>query len=180
MEPIASSVDRFVAEELPADTLLMVDPNCRPMTISDRDAYVARLSRICRRADIVKASVEDLAYLFPGLPADKAASALLEQGAGLVLVTDGARPSRGFLADGGEVGVDVPAVDVVDTIGAGDAFGGGFLASWIDASRTQGELRSPVPDTANAVAEALSVAVKVAAITCSRPGADPPSAGELA
>src|SRR5712691_10820395 len=138
IEPIASSVERLVAEALPPETLLMIDPNCRPGAIADRDAYLGRLGRLMSRADIVKASAEDLAYLSPGVPTAKAATALLEQGAALVLVTDGPRPAKAYpravtravtrpgAGSPEETGirVAVPPVEVVDTIGAGDAFGG--------------------------------------------------------
>ena len=133
MEPIATSIERLITTDLPPGALVMIDPNCRPAAIADRPAYQARLARILRRADVVKASVEDLAYLYPGATARAAATALLGQGPRLVLVTDGPRPARAFLP-GQELSVDVPAVQVVDTIGAGDAFGGalchGLLAGW--------------------------------------------------
>ena len=69
MEPIATSIDRVVGDDLPPGALLMIDPNCRPEAIGDRQAYLDRLSRILRRADVVKISSEDLAYLAPDVPA---------------------------------------------------------------------------------------------------------------
>jgi fructokinase len=149
------------------------------MKVRDRDAYVARLSRIFRRADIVKASTEDLAYLFPDLSPDGAAAAVLNHGTSLVLVTDGPRPARGFLAGAEEISVPVPDVEVVDTIGAGDAFGGAFLAAWTQGGRGNTELRNPARDTAAAVRDALAFAAEAAARTCSRPGAEPPFRAEM-
>jgi len=174
MEPIASSVERLVTEGLQPETPLMVDPNCRPGAIDDRDAYLRRLSRIFARADVVKASVEDLAYLYDGAPPDKGAAAVLNEGAGLVIVTDGPRPVRAFLPDGREISVSVPTVDVVDTIGAGDAFGGGFLAKWAGSGMTRARLAET-----DALRDALAFAAKVSAVTCTRPGADPPRLAEL-
>ena len=168
MEPIATSIERLIASDLPADTLVMIDPNCRPGAIADRPAYLARLARILRRTDVVKVSVEDLAYLSPGVPTRAATVALLEQGPALVLVTDGPRTARAFLP-GRKIAVDVPEVKVVDTIGAGDAFGGAFLAWWSAQELTRSDLRRPGP-----VREALQAAVEVAALTCTRPGAEPP------
>ncbi len=98
-EPIAASIDRLISADLPPGTLLMIDPNCRPEAIADRQAYLARLSRILRRADVIKVSVEDLDYLAPGIPAPDAAAALLGQGPALVLLTDGPHPARAFLRD---------------------------------------------------------------------------------
>lgn len=172
MEPIGSAVERLITTALPPDLLVMADPNCRPGTITDRDGYRARLGRILARADVVKASVEDLAYLSPGASPAEAAAELLRQGAALVLVTDGPGPARAFLP-GQEIAAEVPAVRVVDTIGAGDAFGGGFLAWWTANGLTRADLAQP-----GAVRAALTVAVEIAALTCARAGADPPRRAE--
>jgi fructokinase len=180
MEPIASAVERLLATDLPPDALVMVDPNCRPAAISDRDAYLDRFERILHRADVVKASVDDLGYLCPGVPPEVAATTLLGDKPALVLVTDGPRPARAFLSGGfggvgGEVSVEVPRVRVVDTIGAGDAFGGGFLAWWSTAGLGRKELSSAEP-----VRAALRAAAEVAALTCTKAGAEPPLLSELA
>jgi fructokinase len=168
MEPIATSIERLITWDLPPGALVMIDPNCRPQVITDRQAYVARLSRILRRTDVVKVSVEDLAYLSPDVPSRAAAAALLDSGPALVLLTDGPRTARAFLP-GQEVAVDVPAVKVVDTIGAGDAFGGAFLAWWSGNELTRSDLQQSGP-----VREALQAAVEVASLTCTRVGAEPP------
>ena len=168
MEPVASSIERLIAVDLPPHALLMIDPNCRPQAITDRRAYLARLSRLLHRTDVVKVSVEDLAFLCPGLPVRAAALGLLEQGPAVVLVTDGPRAARAFLP-GQELAVDVPAVKVVDTIGAGDAFGGAFLAWWSRHRLAKSDL-----DRAHSVREALQAAVEVAALTCTHVGAEPP------
>jgi fructokinase len=173
MEPIATSIERLITTDLPPGILVMIDPNCRPEAISDRPAYRARLSRILHRAEVVKASMEDLAFLYPREPARSAAAALLDQGPRLVLLTDGSRPARALLP-GGEVSVDVPAVPVADTIGAGDAFGGAFLAWWAGNALTGADLHRP-----ETVREALAAAAEVAALTCTRPGAEPPWLAEV-
>lgn len=173
MEPIATSIERLITCDLTPDTLVMIDPNCRPGAITDRQAYLARLSRILRRTDAVKVSMEDLGYLFPGEPVPAAAAALLGQGPAVVLVTDGPRPARAFLP-GQEVSADVPAVEIVDTIGAGDAFGGAFLAWWSGNGLTRSDLR-----WLGSVREALEAAVQVSALTCTRAGAEPPQFSEV-
>lgn len=172
MEPIASGVERLMAD-MPPDTLVMVDPNCRPAAVGDRDAYLDRFEGMMHRADAVKVSVEDLDYLCPGVPAEVAATTLLGEKLALVLVTDGPRPVRGFLPSG-EVTVPVPDVEVVDTIGAGDAFGGAFLAWWSANGLGRDDLRLTGP-----VREALQAAAEVASLTCTRPGAEPPWLGEV-
>ena len=180
MEPIASAIERLITEGLPPGTLVMVDPNCRPAAIGDRDAYLDRFERILHRADVVKVSVEDLAYLCPGVPTEVAATTLLGDRPTLVLVTDGPRPARAFLSGGfggagGEVSVEVPRVEVADTIGAGDAFGGGFLAWWSGGGLGRKELSSAEP-----VRAALRAAAEVSALTCTKSGAEPPLLSELA
>jgi fructokinase len=144
MEPIATAIERLITAGLPADALMMIDPNCRPQVITDQQAYRARLSRILRRTDVVKVRVEDMAYLFPATPVRAAAAALLGQGAVLVLVTDGPRAARAYLR-GQELVVDVPAVHVIDTIGAGDALGGAFLAWWSANKLTRSDLTRSDP-----------------------------------
>jgi fructokinase len=172
MEPVGTSTERLLAD-VPAGALVMLDPNCRPGAVADHDAFRQRVGVFARRADIIKASVEDLAYLYPDLPPAAAAAALLAAGPSLVLVTDGPHPARAFLP-GAVLAEPVPAVTVADTIGAGDAFGGGFLAWWTAHGLGREELRDE-----ELAGVALRTAAGVAALTCARPGADPPARAEL-
>jgi fructokinase len=173
MEPVGTAIERLVVTDVPADALVLLDPNCRPSAIADRDGYWRRIAGIARRADIVKASVEDLAYLYPGVPPSVAAGALLDAGSRLVLVTDGPRPALAFLPDS-VLAEEAPSVTVVDTIGAGDAFGGGFLGWWTAHGLGQADLHR-----ADLVRQALKAAQAAAALTCTRPGADPPTLAEM-
>ena len=174
MEPIGSAVERLVLADVPPGALVMLDPNCRPGAIVDRTAHLGRIGRIAARADVVKASVEDLAYLYPGSMSADAARSLIDAGPSLVLVTDGPRPAQAFLRDGAALAVEVPGVDVVDTIGAGDAFGGGFLAWWSASNLTRADLKRPA-----LVRAAVQAAAAAAAATCGRAGADPPTLADL-
>jgi fructokinase len=173
MEPVGTAIERLVVTDVPADALVLLDPNCRPSAIADRDGYWRRIAGIARRADIVKASVEDLAYLYPGVPPSEAAGALLDAGSRLVLVTDGPRPALAFLPDS-VLAEEAPSVTVVDTIGAGDAFGGGFLGWWTAHGLGRADLHR-----AGLVRQALKAAQAAAALTCTRPGADPPTLAEM-
>jgi fructokinase len=168
MEPIGDSVSAVLNDVVAPDVLVMADPNCRPDAITAPEDYRARLGRVLRRANVVKVSTEDLAYL------RSTPHALLDSGPSLVLVTDGPRPARALTRDA-DIEVPVPASQVVDTIGAGDAFGGAFLAWWIGHGLGVAELGDATP-----IRRALEAAVEVAAITCTRPGANPPWASELA
>jgi fructokinase len=171
-EPIADTVEAML-EDRPAGCAVMVDVNCRPRAVHDRDRYLSRLARVLERADVVKVSDDDLAYLTPGVAPLDAARELLTRGPRAVLLTAGGAAVR-VLSAAGEMELAVPRVDVVDTIGAGDAFSGGFLTWWSVGGRTADALG----DLAQ-LAQAASAAVTVAAVTCTRRGADPPWRHEL-
>jgi fructokinase len=159
------------------DALVSLDPNVRPQIIDDRAAWFAFFDRWLPRASIVKLSSEDLQWMWPGDADKPAAARLLDRGVGVVLVTRGA---AGAVAHrpAGSVAVDAPVVEVVDTVGAGDAFCGGLLAHLWQEGVTDRAALDGLDD--DAWRSALRAAVSVAARTCTRPGADPPWADELA
>ena len=127
LEPAASAAVRAVELAREVGALVMVDPNVRPSLIFDRAAYLARLEAVLACTDVLKLSVEDLGWLAPGEPPQAAARRFLDRGPQVVLLTAGAAGSTVFTA-ADEVGVAPVEVEVVDTIGAGDAFSAGFLA----------------------------------------------------
>jgi fructokinase len=173
MEPVGTSTEHMVVNA-PDGVTVMLDPNVRPSAITSRQAYLDRLMRIVRRADIVKVSTEDLGYLFPGQDAADAANQLLERGPACVVVTDGGAPVRAF-AGGQQIQADVPAAPVVDTVGAGDAFGGAFLVWWTGNGLGRSDLGDP-----EAVRGATRAAILASVVACTRRGAEPPWAYELA
>jgi fructokinase len=172
LEPMASSVEALVTS-LPSDVLLVVDPNCRPSVIESHPVFLDRLGRILRRADVVKVSTDDLEYLHPGRAGADGAHRILARGPRVLLLTDGDNDVRVF-TDWAELRVPVPQVPVVDTIGAGDSFCGGFVTWW----HRRGFGREELADSA-LLRDATSFATAVSAITCQRVGADPPWAHEL-
>jgi len=172
MEPIADSLAAVVAE-VPETTFVMVDPNCRPTATPDFDRYQARMKRIISRADVVKGSDEDFEYLALAPSPEATARLLLEQGVGAVLVTRGGGQAFGF-CPGGQVSVPVPVVQVVDTVGAGDAFGGSFLAYWLEHGFGRSELAEP-----DLLEPAVTFAARAAALNCTRAGAEPPTRPEM-
>ena len=174
LAPIADVLAELVTE-LPRGVLVLADPNCRPGVIGSGDlerAYRLRLDAVLDRADVVKVSTEDLGYLVPGV-APMAAAALIRRRHQVVLVTDGARAVVA-VHPGGELVVPVPAVRVVDTVGAGDTFGGAFLAGWVTAGLGRAQLAD-----VTMLGTALRRAVQAAALACTRAGAQPPTAAEL-
>ncbi len=172
LEPMASTVEALV-EAAAVGCAVMIDVNCRPRIVPNRDDYVARVERVLRRADVVKVSDEDLAYIHPGAATLDAARSVLALGPKAVLVTAGGGAVHVITGDG-EVEVPVPRLTVVDTIGAGDSFGGGFLAWWQASGRPVADLGSP-----EALVPAVRAAVQVAGIVVTRRGADPPWRHEL-
>jgi fructokinase len=173
VEPMATVVEDL-AGQLPAPVLLMLDPNWRASSIPDASAHLDRIRRLLVRTDILKTSTEDLAFLVPGRDVPAAARTLLGWGARCVLVTDGPAPVQVFTPDGQQLTVPVPRVQVVDTVGAGDAFGGGFLAWWAERGLSRDQLADPELLTA-----AAASAARVAALTCTRAGAEPPWRREM-
>lgn len=162
-----------VAEMLAATSATVsYDVNLRPAVTGTGPEVVAAVERVAAAADLVKASDEDLEALLPGLSLVEAAAHLLALGPRAVVVTRGGDGAswfgRGELAE-----VHVPAVPVrvVDTIGAGDTFGAALIDALWDLDL--------VEVTREQVEHALGHAVRAAAVTVSRPGADPPTRAEL-
>jgi fructokinase len=149
---------------------IVFDPNIRPSVMPDRDLYEAAVEKWAALSAVIKASDDDLAWLFPGQAIEDVANRWINDGAFLVVVTRGANGLVGFTSDGR---VEVPGVkvDVVDTVGAGDTVG----AIVVEAMLAHGlvELRGDL------LRDVLTRAAAAAAITCSRKGAQPPYKHEL-
>jgi fructokinase len=153
--------------------MVAVDPNCRPDVIEEPAAYRRRLKWILARTHLLKVSEEDVHFLDPDRDAVKATRALLVDGPSVGILTRGAEGAV-VVTPERDVVVTAPKVEVVDTIGAGDAFAGGFLAWW----RERGLGTEALTDL-DTVVEAARFACVVAARTCERPGASPPYRSEL-
>jgi fructokinase len=156
--------------------VISLDPNVRPTLVADAAAYRARLAEIAPLADIVKTSVADLAWLHPGVDADEVARGWLAAGVGLVVVTRGGQGATGMTAAHRVASPAVPTA-VVDTVGAGDSFMGAMLARLHRHNLLRREAIRVL--SREAVADLLAFAAQVAAVTCSRVGADPPWRAEL-
>ncbi len=176
VEPCASAYEALMRREAPA-RVTMIDPNIRPSFIRDEAVYRARIDRMLRLADIVKLSDEDLAWLMGGSGIEDMARKILTMGPRLVCITQGAKGATGFTSSH-NVFVASEKVTVVDTVGAGDTFNAGVLASL--------HQRGALTKTAVAnldeptIRAALTLGAKAAAVTVSRAGANPPWAHELA
>jgi fructokinase len=174
-EPCGSAFEALC--HMAGDRVVMLDPNIRTSFIRDEHAYRARLARMIARADIVKVSDEDLAWLYPGLAPVEAIAALRGAGPGLVLVTRGADGAEAHHS-GGILAVPAVPVTVVDTVGAGDTFNAAILAALEKAGVLD---RAGVRTLSNETLQTtITMATHAAAVTASRAGADPPWVHELA
>ena len=158
-------------------TAVAVDLNVRPAVQPDREAYRTAVRRIAGTADIVKASEEDLEWLYPGQDPGRSARDLLAHGPRLAVLTRGARGATGFTAHT-EVSVPAPATAVADTIGAGDAFQSALLAA-VAGPTAGAEQGVHLPQTPRELEQVLRQAVVAGAIATTRHGAQPPHMAEL-
>jgi fructokinase len=158
-------------------TTISFDPNCRPDLISDKAEYLHRMDQFAARADIVRLSDSDFTFLYGGSDYAGKAAALLAAGTGLFVITRGAQGAQAWHGRAGVIEVPAPAIDVVDTIGAGDSFQAGLLF----ALRAMGRISAgPLARmSAHELNRALAFAAACAAFTCGRPGADPPRLSEI-
>jgi fructokinase len=157
------------------------DPNVRPTVTPDRRRAAATATRVAAFAHVVKMSDEDLAFLFPGTTPAQLAAQLLGRGCAtqLLVVTRGS--DGALVATRGSL-FSVPAVpvEVVDTVGAGDAFTAALLAGAADLRiLSPGALARTAAGQRDVLHEIVGQAMAAAALTCTRPGADPPTAADL-
>ncbi len=174
-DPPGSAIAEF-AERESENRLLVVDPNIRPAVIDDRRAYVSRFERLSQVAGLLKISASDLAWLYPDQSVDGAAERLLERGATCVVVTRGAQGAAGWIGSRTARAKIVP-VEVVDTVGAGDAFCAGLLAWLYRFGRLSVSALGDLPIVE--LEAALAYASAVAAAQCSRASAWGPTAADV-
>lgn len=174
-DPCGATIETLAARAAQAGVPVMLDPNIRPFFVGDEDAYRARLDRLFGLASIVKLSGDDLDWLWPGESVEAAAVRLMGRGVRLVLTTCGAQGAAAHTR-GLRLAASAVRVQVADTIGAGDTFNAGVL----DALHRAGALGALDRLDEPTLSAALAHAARAAALTVSRPGADPPWAHELA
>lgn len=154
--------------------LISYDPNVRPNLLGDPTQARATVEASVGVAHIVKASSEDIHWLYAGMSIDHVAAHWLELGASLVVMTEGHKGARAFRAEGGAVRRPGREARVVDTVGAGDAFTAGLLSGLARRELTRPELLADI--SMAALCDVLDEAILVSTLTCERQGADPPTA----
>lgn len=175
-EPAGSAYEEFMRREH-AGRVMMLDPNIRPNFIPDKAKHLRRIRAMMAMADIVKLSDEDLHWFGEAGSHEDVVRNWLDRGPKLIVVTHGSEGAVGYTRDQ-MVTVMPEKVKVVDTVGAGDTFNAGILASLHE----QGLLSKAAIATLSedAIRQALTLGAKAAAVTVSRAGANPPWRHEIA
>ncbi|MGV0816930.1 carbohydrate kinase family protein [Martelella sp. AMO21009] len=174
-EPCGSTYEALLMREA-EKRVISLDPNIRTSFITDPDKHRARIERMAAKADILKFSDEDLDWFGLEGSLDDKARHWIAAGASLVVVTRGGDSTIGYTATQ-KVEVASEKVEVVDTVGAGDTFDAGILASLdLAGLLTKDKVKTL---SADAIRDALALGAKAAAVTVSRAGANPPFAHEI-
>ncbi len=181
LPPGATVLEEFVhAERDRGQVTVVYDPNLRPSLAAGREVERARVERQAALADVVKVSKDDLAWIYPEHEITGSAAALRGLGPQLVIVTRGRLGSYATGPGALAVHRPAPATQVVDTVGAGDAFCAGLLAALRERKLLGPAGRVALAHLDEATLSAiLDEATMVASLTCQRPGADPPTAAAL-
>lgn len=178
LDPGAADVVALLRRLRPHATVTY-DVNARPAVTGTGPEVVANVERVVGLADVVKASDEDLAVLWPDLDQASAVAYLLGLGPAAVVVTRGGEGAS-WTDRGGVVEIASVPVQVADTIGAGDTFGAALVDALWERGRLGADRRAALRRLPEAeVAEVLAHAARAASVTVSRPGADPPYRHEL-
>ena len=178
MQPGATDVVRIL-ELLHPTALVTYDPNVRPALLGDAAASRDQVEALVATADLVKASDEDLLWLYPDRSPVDVARSWLETGPAIVVVTSGEGGAIA-LARSGLVVVEAQRVDVIDTVGAGDTFMGAMIDGLVRYGYHDAGARQQLRHIASGeLAAMLRFSTLAAAITVTRPGADPPRRDEL-
>ena len=171
--PGSERIDALVSDvRATGRVLVSYDPNVRPPVVGARARARELVERSVRRAHVVKASREDIDWLYPGRAVDEISAHWNALGTALVVVTDGPRGATAHRVGGRPLHRPGRAVSIVDTIGAGDAFTSGMLSGLVRRGLHVPARAADLSDAA--LADILDEAVLVSSVTCERAGADPP------
>ena len=176
VEPGADAVVELARVARARGLPVSYDPNVRPAITPDPHHAWSTVRDQAALADLVRLSDEDAAFLQPDRTVREVAASLLDRGPSVVVVTSG---DRGTVAITREHEVDVPVSargPVADTVGAGDSFMAALVAVTLPQRRTDPSRWRP---SSTDLERQVRAAHTAAAVTVSRPGADPPWQREL-
>jgi fructokinase len=174
-----SVVDLVQREHERGRATVSYDPNVRPALLGDPARARPDIERLVSLSDVVKVSDEDLRWLYPDRTDEEVAQDWLALGPALVVVTRGGAGVYAVAANV-ELRREAVPIDLVDTVGAGDSFTSGLLDGLHRADLVGAARRDALAGIDRAtLASVVEEAALIAAITCSRPGADPPTRAEL-
>lgn len=178
LAPGASTVTEVLRSRRERSTI-SYDPNARPTLMGDPELVRERIEANIALSDVVKASDEDVAWLYGTDDVEDVVASWRDLGASLTVLTRGADSAVAF-SDSGRIQVAPGAVDAVDTVGAGDTFSAGILDALAARGLLGAQNRPALASMpADEVATVLRRAAGLAAITVSRAGANPPWSHEL-
>lgn len=176
LEPGAAAIRKFLGSLVDQPVTVTLDPNARPTITPDPESTWAAVRELASLSDLVKLSDEDCEFLRPGMSPDEIAAELLTvDRTRCVVITRGGSGALG-VSRTARVEVGAPKIKVVDTVGAGDSFMSALIAG-LHARDLLGAVRLEGLGE-RALYDVVDYAVKAAAITCTRHGADPPTAAE--
>ena len=177
LEPGASALEALMQRES-GKRVISLDPNVRPIVITDWDAYKQRFLKWLSQVDILRLSQVDLDWLYPGQDIADLLPGWFELGLSLVILTQGETGATAFTANGSQVFVPAPKIKVEDTVGAGDTFFSAVLTYFYENDMLSDRLNLQAMAESDLHA-CLEFAVRAAAINCTRKGADPPYRHEM-
>lgn len=183
LEPGGSTVVESVRQMREHGTV-SYDPNVRPALMGSSQQVRPRIEELIALSDVVKASDEDIAWLYGGeVPLEAVLRRWLAMGPSLVVITRGPLGAMAALAGDDDVlKLDQMNVDVADTVGAGDSFMAGLISGLTDVDllgSREAAQRLAAAKWAD-VQAALHRAVGTSAVTVSKAGAYAPDRDELA
>lgn len=175
-DPSSSETLALARAAKAAGVTVSLDPNCRPALIKNVADFRMRIAAFAKDATLIRMSDEDFEFLYGAVNPDTVAAGFLAQGAELFVLTRGRLGATAWNKAAGAIHVPAPDVKVADTIGAGDT----FLAALVVTLQERGWLRNLDALIPSNLDDCLRFAAAAAAVTCSRPGANPPWRNEVA
>lgn len=181
LQPGASAVFEAMAMARASGTV-SYDPNARPTIMGEAHEARSIIEECIGRSDVIKASAEDVEWLYQGASIEEVARLWGRLGPALVVVTDGGNGAHVYQSStDAHDRVPAPTVDVIDTVGAGDSFMAGLISGLLDAGLLGSVQARQRLEGASAwtISAAVDRALSTAAYTVARAGAASPTRADI-